>query len=385
MKFDCPIRLESERAWRTYHGGKILDEMHGVSPARDTHFPEDWIISTVRAINAGREDVVEGLNRLANEVMATLCQGEDALTTAAGVAQCGQGVLALSSVKTLADLIAAEPEAMLGKAHVAKWGISTAVLVKLIDAAERLGVQGHPDKERARQFFGSAFGKTECWHIVGGRTIDGEKPCVYMGFKPGITEAKWRDVFDRQDIPEMLGLLHRIEVKPGDTFLIEGGMPHAIGAGCLLMEIQEPTDYTFRTEKVTPQGFAISEKACHYGIGFDNMFSCFHYEGHDEAETRRLRMVAPEKLEETASFTRTRVVGYTSTPCFELERFDIRGTCPFTGSGTFSGLYVFSGKGTLDGAPIGPGSQFFVPAVCRDFTVVAEEPLVLFRAKSAAL
>jgi len=355
MRFVSPIRLESARAWRTYHGGKVLDEMHGVMPASDTHFPEDWIISTVRAINAGREDVVEGLNIVSGTEM------------------------------TLKDMIAANPEAMLGKEHVAKWGVSTAVLVKLIDAAERLGVQGHPDREKARQFFGSAFGKTECWHIVGGRTIDGEKPCVYMGFKPGITAAKWRDVFDRQDIPEMLALLHRIEVKSGDTFLIEGGMPHAIGKGCLLMEIQEPTDYTFRTEKVTPQGFAISEKACHYGIGFDNMFTCFHYEGFDEAETRKLRMVSPDKLEETDAFTRTRIIGYGSTPCFALERFDIRGTCRFAADETFSGLYVLSGRGTLNGEPIGSGSQYFVPAACRAFAVEASEPLVLFRAKSAIL
>ena len=355
MDFSFPIRLEGARAWRTYHGGRILDEMHGVAAPADTHFPEDWIISTVRAINAGREDIVEGLNVISG------------------------------TETTLKDAIAANPEAMLGAAHVAKWGVSTAVLVKLIDAAERLGVQGHPDKAKAMEFFSSPFGKTECWHIVGGRAIDGEKPCVYMGFKPGITAAKWRDVFDRQDIPEMLGLLHRIEVKPGDTFLIEGGMPHAIGKGCLLMEIQEPTDYTFRTEKVTPQGFAISEKACHYGIGFDNMFTCFHYEGFDESETRCRRMVVPETLETSDAFTRTRIVGYGATPCFELERFDIRGTCNFAADGTFCGLYVLSGKGTLNGEPIGPGSQFFVPSASRDFAVVAEVPLVIFKAKSAIL
>ena len=365
MTLNSPIRLDSARAWRTYHGGKILDEMHGVSPAADTHFPEDWIISTVRAINAGREDVVEGLNVVAG------------------------------TETTLKDAIAANPEAMLGRAHVAKWGESPAVLVKLIDAAERLGVQGHPDKEKAMEFFGSAFGKTECWHIVGGREIDGEKPCVYMGFREGVTKEKWRDVFDRQDIPAMLGMLHRIEVKPGDTFLIEGGMPHAIGKGCLLMEIQEPTDYTFRTEKVTPQGFAISEKACHYGIGFDNMFECFHYEGYDEAETRRLRMVPPKTVAEGDGWRVVSVVGYDRTPCFALDRLEITGTMA-CGAGSvsaaprgdvFSGLYVFSGTGRLESAvgvePLKPGDQFFVPAACAGYTVRADEPLVIFQAKSA--
>ena len=263
VAFDSPIRLKSERAWRTYHGGRLIDAMHGDFSAHDSHFPEDWICSTVRAINPGREDVVEGLSRLADSGM------------------------------TLKDCISADPVAALGADHVARWGESPGVLVKLIDAAERLGVQCHPDREKAHEFFNSPFGKTECWHIVGvrppvvkGLRSDGapavEPSCVYMGFKPGVTEAAWRNVFDRQDIPAMLGMLHRIEVKSGDTFFIEGGMPHAIGAGCLLVEIQEPTDYTFRTEKVTPQGFTIPEKACHYGIGFDNMFKCFHYDGCDE-------------------------------------------------------------------------------------------------------
>ena len=84
VSLDSPIRLRSERAWRTYHGGKLIDELHGISPARDSHFPEDWIISTVRAINAGRENVVEGLNRLADADM------------------------------TLKDFIAADPDAALG-------------------------------------------------------------------------------------------------------------------------------------------------------------------------------------------------------------------------------------------------------------------------------
>ena len=95
--------------------------------------------------------------------------------------------------------------------------------------------------------------------------------------------------------------------------------------------------------------------------------------------------LSPETQETSAAFTRTRIVGYGATPCFELERFDIRGTCDFAADGTFCGLYVLSGKGALNGEPIGPGSQFFVPAASTGFTVVAETPLVIFKAKSAIL
>lgn len=357
MRCDAPIRLASARAWRTYLGGRLLDELHGVRPAADTHFPEDWICSTVRAVNAGRENLVEGLN------------------------------VVVGTQTTLKEAIAAAPEAMLGAAHVAAWGQSPAVLVKLIDAAERLGVQVHPDKTKARELFGSPFGKTECWHIVGGRTIGGERPCVYMGFRPGVTRDAWRAVFDRQDIPAMLAMLHRLEARPGDTFLIEGGTPHAIGAGCLLVEIQEPTDYTFRTEKVTPQGFRISDAACHYGVGFDRMFDCFHYEGRSEDETRARFVVPPRVQEETAGFRRTSLVGPRETPCFALERLDVTGEMPFAAApGAFCGLYVLSGRGMLVSAagavPLGPGDQFFVPAATAAFRLVAAppSPLVVFRA-----
>ena len=370
--YGAPVRLKSERAWRTYHGGRLLDELHGISPAQDSHFPEDWICSTVRAINAGREDVVEGLNSLVDVDM------------------------------TLRDYIAADPVAALGVEHVARVGESLGVLVKLIDAAERLGIQCHPDKAKAREFFDSPFGKTECWHVVGGREIDVgvlrsdgapavEKPCVYMGFKPDVTEEKWRDVFERQDIAAMLGMLHRIEVEKGDTFFIEGGTPHAIGAGCLLVEIQEPTDYTFRTEKVTPQGFEIPDRACHYGIGFDNMFECFHYDGCDEAEARRRYMVEPHVVERTNEFVRTEIIGASRTECFSLERFDIRRKCEFAADGNFSALYVLSGRGRLEGeagsVEVKPGDQFFVPAAAQVFSVAADDgdEIVIFKAKSAIL
>ena len=359
--YRAPVRIRSERAWRTYHGGRLLDEMHGISPARDSHFPEDWISSTVRAINAGREDVVEGLNRLADADM------------------------------TLKDYVAADMVAALGRDHVARMGESLGVLVKLIDAAERLGVQCHPDKAKAREFFDSPFGKTECWHIVGGREIGGERPCVYMGFRPGVTKERWRDVFERQDIPAMLGMLHRIEVKNGDTFFIEGGTPHAIGAGCLLVEIQEPTDYTFRTEKVTPQGFEIPDRACHYGIGFDKMFECFHYEGCDEAEARRRYMVGSQVKERTDGFVRTEIIGSPRTDCFSLERFDIRRECRFAAEGDFSALYVLSGRGRLESeagsVEMRPGDQFFVPAAAKGFSALSNDGdgLAIFRAKSAIL
>lgn len=61
-------------------------------------------------------------------------------------------------------------------------------------------------------------------------------------------------------------------------------MPHAIGAGCFLVEIRAPTD-TIRVERTTPSGFAVADSMCHQGLGFEKMFECFHYEPHSRGES----------------------------------------------------------------------------------------------------
>ncbi len=84
--------------------------------------------------------------------------------------------------------------------------------------------------------FNSEFGKTEAWYILGGREVEGEKPYVLLGFKPGTTREQWKSLFEEQDIQGMLDCLHKVPVQEGDTFLLEGGVPHAIGSGCFMVE-----------------------------------------------------------------------------------------------------------------------------------------------------
>lgn len=323
-----PIKLAAAKAWRTYLGGSMIDALHGIEGTEDTHFPEEWIMSVTAARNAGREHIQ-------NEGMS--------------VEEC--------TGKLLKDLIEDAPEELLGKAHFEKYGATTGVLIKLIDSSERLSIQVHPDKEMARTWFNSDYGKTECWHILGGREVNGEKPCIYFGFKEGITKEYWKKVFFEQDIPAMLECLHKIEVSPGDTWLIRGGVPHAIGAGCFLMEIQEPTDYTIRTERSTPSGFQIADSMCHQGIGFENMFECFLYDG-KPVESIRKEFCIPRKGDV--------LVGYDHTNCFQLECMDVSTETEVKPENVFSGIYVLEGNGSLEFGEmrwnVQKGDQFFIPA-----------------------
>ncbi|MBQ8597145.1 MAG: mannose-6-phosphate isomerase [Lachnospiraceae bacterium] len=349
-----PFRLDSPRAWRTYLGGALLDELHGIPKGcgEDGHFPEEWVMSVVAARNAGREDYPgEGLSHIFD--------AEDI---------------------TLKEILEAEPEAILGEKHVRAHGAHPGVLVKLIDSAERLTIQVHPDRQTAKAFFASDFGKTECWHILGGREIEGQKPGVYLGFKEGITGQRWQELFDKQDIAGMLECLHYFEVNAGDTILIEGGVPHAIGQGCFLVEIQEPTDYSIRVERTTPSGFRVADEMCHQGIGFEKMFECFHYEGLTREETHRRWFLPKKVLNVGENSMVTSLVSYEDTPFFAMREIVVTGMAEITMEG-FSGLYALEGKGILhvnneETEMISP-AQYFIPAGVEKISVFAEKDSTL--------
>lgn len=334
-----PIKLDRAGAWRTYSGGSLIDKLHGIENSEDTNFPEEWIMSTVRARNSGREDVVEGLSMVSGTELS------------------------------LAQLIEENPEALLGKKHIEKFGKNLGVLVKIIDSAERLTIQVHPTKAKAKELFDSAYGKTECWHIVDGREIDGEKPCIYFGFKEGITREYWKEVFAKQDIAAMLDCLHKFEVKKGDTFLIEGGIPHAIGAGCFLIEVQEPTDYTIRTERITPKGLQVADFMCHQGLGFDKMFDCFTYDGFPQEEVWERWGIKKQGRS---------VIDYNNTEMFALEMVNVDSCEIFESGGVFSGIYILEGNGSLCGEDIKPGSQYFIPASCNPFEIEGKLKFIRF-------
>lgn len=335
-----PVRLDNPRAWRTYLGGRLLDALHGQTDGEDGHFPEEWILSVVAARNAGREHIPdEGMCRVADT-----------------------GV-------TLKALLESDPAGYLGPAHAAAYGPSPGVLVKLIDSAERLTLQVHPDREQAMALFGSPYGKTECWYVLGGREAQtGQKPCIYLGFQEYVTRSLWEDLFARQDIPGMLAAMQRFVVAPGDTVLIEGGMPHAIGAGCFLMEIQEPTDYTIRVERTTPSGFSVADALCHQGLGFQRMFDAFHYDPIPREEIRRRWFLTPRTELESSAGRLRELAGPWATPCFRLEEITAAGPFTVPAAPGPGGLYVLSGSGTLtcggQTCPLEPAAQFFLPAAC---------------------
>lgn len=334
---DSLIPLSPMRVWRTYRGGALIDRIHQVSPALDGDYPEEWIASTVEARNPQSDSARNGYTRLAE-----------------------------FPDRSLAELIALNPEQMVGDRHLKRYGTNLAVLTKLIDTVERLSIQVHPTRTTARQLFDSAWGKTEAWYVLTGRCVNGESPHVYLGFKPGITREKWITLFERQAIGGMIDALHRVDVSPGEVYLVEGGVPHAIGPGCFLVEVQEPTDYTIRVERTDAAGRRLPDTLCHQGAGFEAMFDCFAFIGESDIQTRERWRIEPQLSGAIPGCSLTLLIGPPETTYFSL--YLLRATAPvsITVGRSFAAVLVLSGEGTTvsGGRRIsyGRGDSFFLPA-----------------------
>ena len=112
------------------------------------------------------------------------------------------------------------------------------VLIKFIDARENLSIQVHPSNEYALAHEGQ-FGKTEFWYI-----LDAEPGAfLYYGFKNEIGEEEFAE---RIKSNTLLEVIKKVEVRKGDTILIESGTLHAIGKGIMLAEIQQNSNVTYR-------------------------------------------------------------------------------------------------------------------------------------------
>ena len=94
---------------------------------------------------------------------------------------------------------------------------------------------------------------------------------VHLGFREDVDPDVLADWVKRQDRAAMLSALHGIEVAAGDTVFVPAGLPHAIGAGVFIVELQQPTDLSVTLEW---QGFVDDERAGHLGIGFETALGC---------------------------------------------------------------------------------------------------------------
>ncbi len=142
--------------------------------------------------------------------------------------------------RTVAELSSEYGEELLGRRVFETTGTRFPLLVKLLDCADWLSVQVHPDDEQAERLVGKGeFGKTEAWHF-----IEAEPGAsIYAGVKQGTSKEELAEAI-RQG--RVLEVAERREVKAGETVYIPAGTLHALGPGLLLYEVQQSSDTTYR-------------------------------------------------------------------------------------------------------------------------------------------
>ena len=138
--------------------------------------------------------------------------------------------------KTLAEIIEHYGKDLLGYLHTGK---RFPLLVKFIDAGQKLSLQVHPDEEYCRTYNDGAEPKTEMWYIA---------DCESHGeILAGLTPRATRDLLaEKLSSPQAADLLQRFPSQTGDSYFIQAGTVHAIGAGNLIYEIQQNSDTTYR-------------------------------------------------------------------------------------------------------------------------------------------
>lgn len=140
----------------------------------------------------------------------------------------------------LSELIRRHGASLQGSRVAECFGSRFPVLLKFLDSRQWLSVQVHPDSPTARMIEGSeAMGKSEMWYV-----IDAEPGAkLILGLKPGVTPA---DYHAAEGSDSVMNLVNFVDVEPGMTFLIPAGTIHALGPGCLVAEVQQPSDLTYR-------------------------------------------------------------------------------------------------------------------------------------------
>ncbi len=139
---------------------------------------------------------------------------------------------------TLQELIDKNPENLLGKSIVQRFGKELPVLIKFIDAKQQLSIQVHPDDQLAQDRHNS-LGKAEMWYIIDANPNSN----LIVGFNKNTRKEEFKNSLQKN---ELLDLLNYEKVKKGDVFFINAGKIHSIGAEILLVEIQQTSDITYR-------------------------------------------------------------------------------------------------------------------------------------------
>jgi mannose-6-phosphate isomerase len=312
----APVVLGANRPTpRPYRGGAAIERFRGLPASGDEWLPEDFVASTV----------------------TTFGSDSQGLTVIDGVA--------------LRDRIAADPIGYLGEAHVEAFGADPKLLCKLLHTGDRIFVHAHPDSAFAQQELHVAHGKTEAWIILD--VEEGAEGAAWVGFREDVDEAVLALWFKNQDAAAMLGAMNKVLLQRGDVLFVPAGVPHSIGEGMLILELQEPADLSIILEYAP----------------YERLTKADSLLGLDEATALRAVMRSGVSEADIAGWlghaTRGSFLPPAASPFFRAERVAVTPGGRVELSPQFSVLVVAEGSGELEWdsgvMAVGAGDTVLVP------------------------
>jgi mannose-6-phosphate isomerase len=317
---------------RFYRGGERVFAFRGIEATSDFdgYRPEDWIGSTARLFAEG-----------------------------------GGGVTTLDGGVELPDAFATDAEGWFGAAHVARFGGDPNLLTKLLDSGERLPVHSHPSRAFATAHLDCDHGKTEAWIVL----VAEPDATVWVGFREELAPEALAELVDAQD-DRLLAALNPMQVSAGDAVLVPAGQPHAIGQGVLILELQEPTDFSVMLEHER------------FGLELDHAF--LGLERPLALQSVDHGPVRPERLETLRRRWADVEDSGSALPAEADAYFRAEVVRPVTGDVTVDAAYaavvVVDGSGTLttrhDTRELKAGDVLLVPHAAGDVTVSGEVTLI---------
>jgi len=209
------------------------------------------------------------------------------------------------------------------------------LLVKLLDAREKLSLQVHPPTDIAKMLGGEP--KTEFWYVA---AADPEAE-LFVGLEQPMTRQQFKHALEKKTVEDCV---HKIRVKAGDAMFLPAGRFHAVGAGSLLVEIQQNSDTTYRvfdwnrsTDSGNPRQLHVDEAL--QSIDFND--------------------AAPSLVEPKGELL-------VQDDLFEIQKWDLNTPREIAAPGQFAIVFCVTGGVRCGHVDLAPGEFFLVPASLED-------------------
>jgi mannose-6-phosphate isomerase len=280
---------------------------------------------------------------------------------------------------SLADLLASDPEAWFGREYIKHLGRAHVLLTKLLDAGTRLPLHVHPDRAFARANLNSELGKTEAWLVL--HADPGAS--ARLGFARDVGATELADWVERQDVDILLGTCNEVAVKSGDVVFCPAGVPHSIGAGMLILEIQEMTDFSIMLEWA---GFPIDPSGVFLGLSADTALEAVNRNAVTGAALDDLRGQVIKTLASGAEGA-TSLLPPRADAFFRAEQI-IAATSAVSLDARFAVLIVNEGSGVIqfehaDPVEVSAGAIYLIPHAAGSMTISG--PLSAIRCAASVL